>query len=76
MSHDGNPYEDVDASRLLEDQEFVFSDMLFSGYYQFRVMAYFEGVASEPVETDYFVNGVTGIIPMYSEWMLCLLCDR
>lgn len=58
VSHDGDPYEDV--SELLEDMEFVFGGMLFSGYYQFQVVAYFEGVASEPVETDYFINGVTG----------------
>lgn len=59
VSHDGDPYQD--ASRLLKQEKvFVFDKMLFSGYYQFLVVAYFEGVASEPAVTDYFINGVTG----------------
>ncbi len=58
VSHDGDPYED--ASGLLDETEYVFGELAFSGYYQFQLVAYFEGVASQPVETDYFVNGITG----------------
>ena len=38
----------------------MFEGMLFAAYYQFRVLAYFEGVFSAPATTSYFVNGVTG----------------
>ena len=58
VSHDGEAY--VDASGLLEDRQYVYADMAFAGYYQFQLLAQFEGVSSPPVETDYFVNGITG----------------
>lgn len=58
VSHNGVTYSD--ASDLLSDRVFVYEGMLISGYYQFRVLAYFEGVVSVPASTDYFVNGITG----------------
>lgn len=58
FSRDNSSYKD--ASGQLKGGSFVFGDMRFFAYYQFQVLAFFEGVASKPAETDYFLNGVTG----------------
>lgn len=58
MSHDGNPYMNI--SNLISEFTFVYNGMLFAAYYQFQVLACFEGVVSKPTKSDYFINGVTG----------------
>jgi len=57
-SKDGQPYRD--ASDLLNSTQVVYGHMLLSAYYQFRVVAYHGGVASEPSQPSYsFLNGIT-----------------
>lgn len=58
VSHDGDPYRN--ASGLISEVVFVYNGMLFAAYYQFQVLAIFDGVVSEPTNSDYFINGVTG----------------
>ena len=66
VSHDGDPYQN--SSDLLNVTEFVYSGMKYSAYYQFKVIAYRGGMASSPTETNYFLNGITGV------WVLNVLC--
>ena len=62
VSHDGDPYQN--SSDLLNVTEFVYLGMKYSAYYQFKVIAYQEGVASSPTETNYFLNGITGMLTL------------
>jgi len=58
-SHDGGPYQNI--SQPINTTQFVYSDMLYSAYYQFRVVAIVGGQQSSPTQTNYFVNGITGM---------------
>ena len=64
VSHDGQPYQNV--SGMISAAVFIYNRMLFGAYYQFQVLAVFEGVVSAPAVSDYFINGVTGI------WSFCI----
>lgn len=59
-SHDGDPYINA-ASEPTRESSFVFSGMLYGGYYQFQVVAIQGQATSEPATTDYFINGITGL---------------
>jgi len=59
VSRDGNPY--LNVSGLISAMEYVYKEMVFRAYYHFLVLASFGGVFSEPVESDYFISGVTGM---------------
>ena len=59
VSRDDNPY--LNISGLSAALEFVYNEMVFGAYYHFQVLASVGGVVSEPVESDYFINGVTGV---------------
>lgn len=59
-SHDGDPYVNA-AAQPVRGRSFVFSGMLYGGYYQFQVVAIQGRSTSEPATTDYFINGITGM---------------
>ena len=59
-SHDGDPYINA-AAQPTREMSYVFSGMLYGGYYQFQVVAIQGRTTSEPTTTDYFINGITGM---------------
>ena len=58
-SHDGDPYVNA-AAQPMRERSYVFSGMLYGGYYQFQVVAIQGRTTSQPATTDYFITGITG----------------
>ena len=72
-SHDGDPYVNA-ATQPTRESSYIFSGMLYGGYYQFQVVAIQGRVTSEPATTNYFINGITGLTEWGSVvvWLTCV----
>ena len=59
-SYDGDSYRN--DSSLIYKTHYTSTGLKFGAYYEYRVIALLEGVASPPTENNFFINGVTGKI--------------